>query len=322
MNETSKIKLQNLLNDLQAEADEIALKQDECHKEIIRVSKLLETLKNQYAEYDYVFSPRANKGESEEVQYCREQLENLKAEYDTYQNQYEKINGSIEVIVEVLSSDMNNNAVHSSGLKYLEQERQRIARDLHDTALQHTAHMISKIDSCLQNLNTNPIQTKMELSVLRQNLSDSMDEIRGIIYNLRPMVIDNVGMESALYKLLDLLNDNEDYFIDSHIDEVTCNDQLILTSIYRIIEECFQNIKKHAEAYCIHFIFQQQSNQIYIYIEDDGKGFEPSKINENDFSHFGLNMIKERVALLGGTIQIEAAFNAGTRIKILIPILQ
>lgn len=322
MNETSRVKLQNLLSDLQSDATEIALKQEECHKEIVRVSKLLETLKNQYEEYDYVFSPRANKGESEEVQYCREQLEDLRVEYDSLQKQYEKINENVEVIVEILTSDTNNNTVNSSGLKYLEQERQRIARDLHDTALQHIAYIVSKIDSCLQYIDINPVQTKMDLSVVKQNLNDSVDEIRGIIYNLRPMVIDNVGMESALHKLLDFLNESEDYFIDSHIDEINCNNQLILTSIYRIIEECFQNIKRHAEAYCIHFIFQQLSNQFYIYIEDDGKGFDPAKIDVNDFLHFGLNMIKERTALLGGTIQIDSAYNAGTRIKILIPIIE
>lgn len=321
MNESSKMKLQNLLSDFLSKAGEISLKQEECHKELIRISKLYETLKNQYTEYEYVFSPRSKKGENEEVEYCRGQLENLQTEYDSLQEQYDKINENIEMIVEVLASDTNTNPANTLGLKYLEQERQRIARDLHDTALQNIAYIISKIDSCLHNIDTNPIQTKMELSIVKQSLSDSADEIRGIVYNLRPMVIDNVGMESALHKLLELLNESEDYFIDSHIDEITCSDQLILTSVYRIIEECFQNIKKHADAYCIHFIFQQQSNQIYIYIEDDGKGFDPAKIELNDGFHFGLNMIKERVALLSGSIQIDSAYNAGTRIKILIPII-
>lgn len=321
MNQSSKVKLQNLLSTLQSEANQIAAKQEEYQKEITRIAKLLETLKNQYTEYEYVFSPRVNKNENSEMEYCREQLKELQKEYDSLQEQYASINENIEVIIEVLTSDENKKTFDSTGIKFLEQDRQRIARDLHDTTFQHFAYIMSKLDSSTQHIDTNPIKAKMELSVAKQNLNDCMDEIRGIIYNLRPMVIDNVGMVSALRKLIDLLNGEEDYFIDAHIEEISCNNQLILTSIYRIVEECFQNIKNHAEAYCIHFIFQQQTNQLYIYIEDDGKGFDPDKIDLNDSVHFGLNMIKERVGLLGGTIQIDSAYNAGTRIRILIPLV-
>lgn len=320
MNESSKAKLQNLLSTLQSEADEINVKQEEYHNEITRVAKLLETLKKQYTEYEYVFSPRVNKGENSEVKYCREQLEELQTEYDSLQEQYDKITEKIETVVEVLTSDTNNNSVNSMRLRYLEQDRQRIARDLHDTALQHVGYIISKIDSCMQYIDSNPIKAKMELSVAKHNLSDSMDDIRGIIYNLRPMVIDDVGMKSSLQKLIDSLIGKEDYFIDAYIEEIACDNQLILTSVYRIVEECFQNIKNHAEAYCIHFIFQQQLNQLYIYIEDDGKGFDPDEIDVNDSAHFGLNIIKERVGLLGGTIEIDSAYNAGTKIKVLIPL--
>lgn len=320
MNESSKNKLRHLLSTLQAEANEIAAKQEEYQKEIARVSKLLETLQNQYAEYEYVFSPRVNKEENTELEYCREQLKELRAEYDALQEQYENVSGNIEVLIEVLTSDTNKNPVDSSGIRFLEQDRQRIARDLHDTTLQHIVYLISKLDSCIQYVDVNPIKAKMELSIAKQNLNDCVDEIRGIIYNLRPKVIDNLGMVSALQKLIELLSEGEDYFIDSQIEEVSCNNQLILTSAYRIVEECFQNIKNHAEAYCIHFIFQQQGNQLYIFVEDDGKGFDPDRYDFNDSLHFGLSMIKERVGLLGGMVQIDSAFNAGTRISILIPI--
>ena len=320
MNESSKNKLRNLLSTLQAEANEITAKQEEYQKEIARVSKLMETLQNQYAEFEYVFSPRVNKGENAEVEYCREQLKELQTEYDSLQEQYENVCGNIEVLIEVLTSDTNKSSFDPSGIRFLEQDRQRIARDLHDTTLQHIVYLMSKLDNCIQYVDGNPIKAKMELSVAKQNLNDCVDEIRGIIFNLRPMVIDNVGMVSALQKLIELISDGEDYFIDSHIEEISCSDQLILTSVYRIVEECLQNIKNHAEAYCIHFIFQQQANQLYIYVEDDGKGFDLAKYDLNDSTHFGLSMIKERVGLLGGTIQIDSAYNAGTKIRILIPV--
>ena len=93
----------------------------------------------------------------------------------------------------------------------------------------------------------------------------------------------------------------------------------MLKTIYLIIKECFQNIKKHAEAFSIHLIVQEQIGMYYIYVEDDGKGFDVKK-SENNNSHFGLSMMKERVSLLGGNISIISSDNAGTKIKILIPI--
>lgn len=317
MNELSKKKLQNLLASLQTEAESLALKLEEYHKEIIKQNQMLDFLKRDMREDEYVFSPRASKGNNEEADQCLVVLEELKEKCRLLETRYNQINDYIDTIVDVLTSDMGKRT-DLNGLVYHEQDRQRIARDLHETTLQNMGYLITKLDTCTQYIDNDPIKAKMELSIAKQNLRDTIDDIKSIIYNLRPMLIDSSGFQSVLQKLVDSISD--EYLIESQIENISCENQVVLTSIYRIVEECFRNIVKHANAYRINFKLQGQLGQYFLYIEDDGKGFDSEKVELNDNLNFGLIIVKERVKLMGGTIQIESSVNSGTRISIYIPI--
>ncbi|MCR4597524.1 MAG: hypothetical protein K5678_00660 [Acetatifactor sp.] len=317
MNETSRLKLQSVLSALETEADPIAVRLEDYHNEIARLEKTLESLKEKCTDADLVFSPRSGKL-AEEIKQKQAELDDIKKEVDQLQDRYDQINNNIDMIVDVLATD-NDTDTNKNGLLYQEQDRQRIARDLHDSALQHMSYLVTKLDACKAYIDKDPVKAKMELSIARHNLSDSIDEIRGVIYNLRPMALDSEGFHSLLIKFIEKFNEDKQYDITYDIEDIFCDDQLILVTIYRMIEECFINIKKHADAYKIHLIVQEQIGQYYIYVEDDGKGFDPNTVFQNDKLQFGIPILKERVALLGGTISIQSAPNAGTQIKILLP---
>lgn len=317
MNESSRIKLQSILNSMETEADPLAVQLETYQNEISKLELEIDRIKEQYSEADFVFSPRTGK-QNEEYKQKQSELELLKKKCEQIQERYDQINQNIDLVVEVLASE-NDSDGSKNGLLYQEQDRQRIARDLHDTALQHMSYLVSKLDSCKNFIDTDPIKAKMELSIARHNLSESIDEIRGIIYNLRPMVLDSDGFHSTLIKFIEKFNEDKEFDITYDIEDLFCEDQLVLITIYRIIEECFSNIKKHAEAYKIHLIVQEQIGSYYIYVEDDGKGFDVDQVMKNNNLQFGLSIMKERVSLLGGNITITSSKNAGTRIKILIP---
>ena len=317
MNESSRIKLQSILNSMETEADPLAVQLETYQNEISKLELEIDRIKEQYSEADFVFSPRTGK-QNEEYKQKQSELELLKKKCAQIQERYDQINQNIDLVVEVLASE-NDSDGSKNGLLYQEQDRQRIARDLHDTALQHMSYLVSKLDSCKNFIDTDPIKAKMELSIARHNLSESIDEIRGIIYNLRPMVLDSDGFHSTLIKFIEKFNEDKEFDITYDIEDLFCEDQLVLITIYRIIEECFSNIKKHAEAYKIHLIVQEQIGSYYIYVEDDGKGFDVDQVMKNSNLQFGLSIMKERVSLLGGNITITSSKNAGTRIKILIP---
>ena len=317
MNDSSRLKLQSILTSLETEADPIAMRLEDYHGEISRLEKVLESLMKNVSEADIVFSPRSGKL-NEEVKQRQMELDLLKRKCAALQNRYDQINQNIDLLVDVLASDSDIETT-KSGLVYQEQDRHRIARDLHDTALQHMSYLVTKLESCKNFIDTDPIKAKMELSIARHNLNESIDEIRGVIYNLRPMAMDSEGFNSAVAKFVQSFNEEKKYEITSDIEDILCDDQLILVTMYRIIEECFSNIKKHAEAYKIHLIIQEQIGLYYIYVEDDGRGFDVDKVFLNDKLQFGLSIMKERVALLGGSVTINSAPNAGTKIKVLIP---
>lgn len=317
MNESSRIKLQSILNSMETEADPLAVQLETYQNEINKLELEIDRIKEQYSEADFIFSPRTGK-QNEEYKQKQSELELLKKKCEQIQERYDQINQNIDLVVEVLASE-NDGDASKNGLLYQEQDRQRIARDLHDTALQHMSYLVSKLDSCKNFIDTDPIKAKMELSIARHNLSESIDEIRGIIYNLRPMVLDSDGFHSTLIKFIEKFNEDKEFDITYDIEDLFCEDQLVLITIYRIIEECFSNIKKHAEAYKIHLIVQEQIGSYYIYVEDDGKGFDVDQVMKNNNLQFGLSIMKERVSLLGGNITITSSKNAGTRIKILIP---
>lgn len=204
-------------------------------------------------------------------------------------------------------------------LKIQEEDRQRIARDLHDTSLQNLTCLVHKIELSSMYIDTDPIQAKLELSVVNKYLRAVIDEIRGTIFNLRPMTFDDLGMREALERLLLNINENGEYEINSAIDDVSCETNLVMVSIYRIVQESLNNIVKHAEAKKIWFRIKEVNKRCIIDIEDDGKGFVQEK--ECDEKHFGISMMRERVELLNGNIAIHSEEGKGTKIHVVIPLL-
>lgn len=199
-----------------------------------------------------------------------------------------------------------------------EEDRQRIARDLHDTSLQNLAHLTHKIELSLLYIDQDPVKAKLELSVVNKILRETIDEIRNTIYDLRPMTFDDLGLKAALERLLDGMNDNRKYTVRSEIENVSCENELILVSIYRAVQECLNNIGKHAEAKKIAFTCRSVNDNCVIDICDDGKGFD-TDVNVSG-KHFGLSLMKERIGLLNGKIDISSEVGTGTRIHIEVPL--
>ena len=216
--------------------------------------------------------------------------------------------------------DQNIVCQNLSIMNIQEEDRQRISRDLHDTSLQNLAHILHKIELSSLVIDQDPVKAKIELSVVIQNLRDVIDEIRNTIFDLRPMTFDDLGLKPALERFLEVINENQKYHIDAKLDDVSCENKLVLVSIYRVIQECFVNITKHAKADKIIFHCTQEDDVCKIRIEDDGVGFSYDELNQRCGKHFGVGVMKERVILLGGKITVDSKKDIGTKIDIEIPL--
>lgn len=206
-------------------------------------------------------------------------------------------------------------------LKIQEKERQRIAMELHDTSLQTLAHVIHQIELANMYMDKDIVKSKLELAEVKQNIKYVIEEIRDTIFDLRPMSFDDLGIKETIQRFVDHINKDHAFQIHMDIHNVdTDTDYIILTNIYRIIQECISNAVKHSGGDEINLKCYFENKNCYIRVEDNGKGFVNEK-NENDIQkHFGLSMVKERVELLGGQINISSVINKGTKIVIDIPL--
>ena len=201
-----------------------------------------------------------------------------------------------------------------------EEDRQRIARDLHDTSLQNLAHIIHKIELAGMFIDKDPVKAKLELAVIKKDLKAIIEDIRNTIFNLRPMTFDDLGLKAALERLLLEFNDKRNYQIQVDIDEISCETQLILVTLYRVVQECFSNIKKHSGADKVIFLCKQKQDMISIDIEDNGKGFSEDEVEKKNDKHFGISVMSERVNLIEGKIVIHSKIGAGTKVHIEVPL--
>ncbi|MCB0686043.1 MAG: sensor histidine kinase [Saprospiraceae bacterium] len=206
---------------------------------------------------------------------------------------------------------MKMNAV----LQGQETERLRIAKDLHDglgallsTVKLHFASVQKEIDA-LSKLNV--YQKANEL------LDNACSEVRRIAHNMMPDALSNLGLVQALEDLLEGLRlKGQKVSLETiNMEDQEIPEETELT-IYRIIQELINNITRHAQANSVIVQLSVHENELFISVEDDGRGFDMQKVSDG----IGLKNIRSRVAYLGGTMEMESTKNIGTTTNIVIPL--
>ncbi len=199
-------------------------------------------------------------------------------------------------------------------LRMQEAERKRIAEKLHDDTVQDIVCLSQKLELAMLYMDQDLVQAKLELALAKKQVRLIMDGVRDTIYDLRPMIFDDIGYDAAFERLHDRLNE-EGYDVHFDVDNVSMTDGVTALSVYRIVNEACQNIMKHSKAKKVFVFVKHNSDKINISIADDGVGFN-SRIVGN---HFGLSIMKERVELLAGEMEIISN-ERGTSIHVMIPV--
>lgn len=262
-----------------------------------------------------VFSPR-NK---ETIH--RKEIDRIMDGKAEYERQNRKLIQKRDIILErvqklekILSRENRNLTV----LKIQEEDRKRIARELHDTSLQNLTHLVHKLELCGLYIDTDPTQAKLELSAANKHLKDTIEEIRGTIFDLRPMIFDDLGIKASLERLLAEINRDKKLEINADIEDVSCETNLMMLTMYRVVQESLVNIFKHADAKKVDLSFKEIDGRCIIEIKDDGKGFQQDNVDCE--KHFGISLMRERVELLNGNFEIVSEESKGTKILIEIPL--
>lgn len=270
----------------------------------------------------HVFLPRKVEDVYRDViEQNKQQKDTLISECDEIEKLLHADEHRIEQLEKILSDSSMLHVKQLSILDAQEKERQRIARDLHDTSLQNLTHLVHKLELSSLYIDEDPVKAKLELATVEQGVRKVIEEIRNCIFDLRPMSVDDLGLRETIEKLLTVLNQDGQFHIITDIDTVTMvrsdpSSHVIFISMYRIIQECVQNAIKHSGGSEIIVKLKDCGNIYSISVQDNGSGFDIDTASKKD-KHFGLSVIKERVLFLGGKLNIDT--NDGTFIQIEIP---
>ena len=198
-----------------------------------------------------------------------------------------------------------------------EAERKRIASELHD-GLGQSLVIIKNRAMLGLNKGDDRERVAKELGGISESASQALDEVREITDNLRPQLLDRLGLTKAIQAMLKKVAGFIE--IDCHIDSIDkIFDENEEINIYRIVQESVNNIIKHSNASNASIKITRRENSVEVRIEDNGAGFDPSII-ESKRTGLGLVGLKERSNLLGGDIAIESSTGEGTKVIVKIPI--
>ncbi len=202
-----------------------------------------------------------------------------------------------------------------------EEERRRLARELHD----ETGQALMSLLLGLHTIESAPIleTARAQARQFRQVAARTLDEIRRLAMGLRPSVLDDLGLVAALERYATEYTKAHGILLDLHVQglETPRLPPAIETSLYRILQEALTNVAKHARATLVSIVLERRAGWVQAIVEDNGCGFdvEATLRSPGAANHLGLHSMRERVALVNGTIEIESTPGNGTTLYIRVP---
>jgi PAS domain S-box-containing protein len=215
---------------------------------------------------------------------------------------------------------LQNLASHMESIR--EEEKKKIARDLHDDTSQVLSSIYAQLEAAIVILPKEAHEVRNLIKRVQDLSTIALDEIHKIIFELRPSILDRLGLMAAVNSLLEQ-SKKEGLKVSFKITgrEIRLTPEKEI-EVYRIIQEALNNIKKHAEAHQIELSVNFRKNDLHIKIKDDGKGFEvQNALNSKEATRgWGLIGMTERAKLLDGTIKFNSMIQRGTSIEVVIPL--
>jgi signal transduction histidine kinase len=191
-----------------------------------------------------------------------------------------------------------------------EEERKRIARELHDQVIQN-----------LLGLKFHLADHVVGSSPLQDEINTTIETIRHLCADLRPPALDHLGLAAALRSYVQDVQARTNLVVELHLDEATLAEDTAL-ALFRVAQEALTNAWRHAHARGVRVTLQTSRDAVELSVEDDGCGFVvPERLGALvEQGHFGLMSMRERVELVGGTLRIESQPGGGTRVHARVPL--
>lgn len=200
-----------------------------------------------------------------------------------------------------------------------EEERKRIARELHDSTSQSLSSLLLGLRTLIDTYEQSEARERVE--ELRTIAARALEDVHALALQLRPSVLDDLGLPAALER--HIADCRRRYALGIDLAMTGFDGHRLLpeveTALYRIVQESLTNVARHAQAKTASVFIERREHVVRAIIEDDGKGFDPETASKQE-GHLGLYGIRERAELLGGTLTIESGLGRGASLFIEIPL--
>src|SRR4030043_2314160 len=194
-----------------------------------------------------------------------------------------------------------------------ETERGRLARQMHDGPAQALSNFILQTEIAMRLFDVDPAKAKEELVGVKSTASSTFQKVRDFIFNLRPMMLDDLGLVPTLTRYVETFKEQsgiEVRFVSTGMEQRF--ESYLEVMVFRAVQELLGNIERHSQAIQVIIQIDSSATGVRISIEDNGKGFDVEKVDEK--GGMGLKIIRERVQMLGGTMEIHSTLSHGADI--------
>jgi len=198
-----------------------------------------------------------------------------------------------------------------------EAERHRLSRKMHDGPAQALSNFILQAEIAQRLFDLDMEQAREELDTLKETASSTFVKVRDFIFELRPMMLDDLGLVPTLRHYIDSFEEQYELEISFSASGTERRlDGYLEIMIFRAIQELLSNAQRHSEAKSIKVHIDTDEDRVEVTVEDDGKGFNVNQALEDSM---GIKVIKDRVEILGGEVILDSAIGQGSRISFTIP---
>ena len=254
----------------------------------------------------------------------RGQVEKLQSEKDHLQKQI----GLMEIADSLLSKEplslkkeeaaANTVEVLERLIQAQEAERLRLSRQMHDGPAQALSNLILETEIAMRLFDVNKEEAYQELGSLRDSASNTFQQVRDFIFELRPMMLDDLGLIPTMKKYTSAIEDNTGISIRIGVTGTERRmESYMEVMIFRATQELIRNAINHSQSNQIDVQIDVDDSFVMVTVEDDGNGFDIQEIDESQ--NMGLKVIKERVEMINGEFAVESQIGEGTMVRFKVP---
>jgi two-component system sensor histidine kinase DegS len=254
----------------------------------------------------------------------RGQLEKLQSD----QNHLGRYTAVLERVLGMFSGDVAGDTrprVSSSTVETVEMmvraqeaERQRLSRQMHDGPAQALSNFILQTEIAMRLFDLDQTKAREELSNLKSSATSTFTKVRDFIFELRPMMLDDLGLLPTLKRYIEAFKDQTK--VDTRLASTGIERRLesyIEVMIFRAIQELLNNAVRHSQASMIKVQVDMSDTHVKVIVDDNGKGFDVGLVDER--GNMGMKLIRERAEMLGGYMEVDSVIGQGSRITFQLP---